>query len=107
MLPDIIKSMKDSPEEMNRKRYQMFVDQAAELAACQNELEAISRVLGLTGAESRPMDLYVQALKQRLAEMTLRRNETIAMCEQLRQELLARPAGTSNSHLYPKDNYGF
>jgi len=77
MVPDIIGSMKDSPDEMNRKRYQMFVDQAGDLAACQNELEAISRVLGLTGAESRPMVLYVQDLKQQLAEVTQERDDAV------------------------------
>jgi len=41
MLPAIIESMKDSPDEMNRKRYLVFVDLIVELVACQNELATL------------------------------------------------------------------
>lgn len=43
MVPDIIESMKDSPDEMNRKRYQVFVDLDAELEACRNQLTKLKR----------------------------------------------------------------
>ena len=144
MVPDIIESMKDSPDEMNRNRYPVIRSMQQELQACQEQLEHVRVVLGLTGIESRPLALYVRDLitkhneladqesldTQRfiaatkaikevcptatslehgitlLAELKQRREETVAMCEQLRQELAARPAGTSNSHLYPSDHYG-
>ena len=77
MILPIIESMKDSPEEMNRKRYLVFLDLIAELVACQNELqaclehlEAIRRVLGLSGAESRPLALYVSDLIKKLDSLS-------------------------------------
>jgi len=144
MVPDIIESMKDSPDELNRNLYPVIRSMQQELQACQEQLEHVRVVLGLTGIESRPLALYVRDLitkhneladqasldTQRfiaatkaikevcptatslehgitlLAELKQRREETVAMCEQLRQELAARPAGTSNLHLYPSDHYG-
>jgi hypothetical protein len=45
MLPAIIESMKDSPDEMNRKRYLVFVDLIAELVSCQNQLTKLKNEL--------------------------------------------------------------
>jgi len=42
------------------------------------------------GDDKRDLLAHDAALRQELAEVILRREETVAMCEQLRQELAAR-----------------
>ena len=91
MIPEIIQSMKDSPDEMNRKRYEIFKEQQGYIGRLEAELEAIRAVLGLSGVESRPLFLYVADLVESHEELT---------------RMHRSYPSPDNSHLYPSDHYG-